>query len=142
MKAIKKAQLLTKGLKSDKDKIAAIYNYIVPNYKYDFSKFNNIDKLPNPYIPVIDKTYDEQKGICYDYSSLFASMLRSVNIPVKLDMGYSKNVKEYHAWNEVYSSDLKKWIIVDTTYDSQIKLANLKYSMAKDSKLYSVVKSY
>jgi hypothetical protein len=142
MKAIKKAAALVKGLKSDNQKIDAIYKYVVANYSYDFAKYKNLNKLPNPYIPVIDKTYAERKGICYDYSSLFASMLRSLKIPVKLQMGYSKNVPEYHAWNEVYMSSQKKWIVVDTTYDAQMKKAKLKYSMSKGLNLYTFTKTY
>ena len=142
MNAIKKAATLVKGLKSDKQKVDVIYKYVVANYAYDFEKYKNLNKLPNPYIPVIDKTYAERKGICYDYSSLFASMLRSVNIPVKLQMGYSKNVTEYHAWNEVYMSSQKKWIVVDTTYDAQMKKAKRSYSMSKGLNLYTFTKTY
>ena len=139
MKAIKKAKEITKGLKTQNEKIAAIYNYVVTNFKYDYDKFNN---LPGEYVPNIDKTISQGKGICYDYSSLFASMLRSSNISVKLVKGYSKDVKGYHAWNEVYQTSTGKWITVDTTYDSQLKAAKIKYSMVKNVKEYTAVNVY
>lgn len=142
MGAIKKAEDLTKTLKSDDDKLNAIYNYIIPNFKYDYVKWKNINSYPNPYIPVVDQTYADKKGICYDYSSLFAAMLRSVNIPTKLVMGYTKNVAAYHAWNEVYLSSSKKWVIVDTTYDSQMKASDKKFKMVKDTGEYSQAKDY
>ncbi len=43
-------------------------------------------------------------------------MLRSIDIPTKLVMGYKNDIEKYHAWNEVYLDG--KWINLDTTYDS------------------------
>lgn len=139
MKAIIKADEITKNLKGENEKIESIYNYVVSNFKYDYDKLNN---LPDEYIPDIENTISEGKGICYDYSSLFASMLRSCNIPVKLVKGYTKNAKGYHAWNEVYISSTGKWVTIDTTYDLQMKAAKIKYSMIKDEKQYTPVNIY
>ena len=139
MLAIKKAKEITRNVKTDKEKISVIYNYVVSNYKYDFSKLKN---LPPDYIPVIDRTLKEGKGICYDYSSLFASMLRSAGIPVRLIKGYTDNVEGYHAWNEIYMSDTAKWVPIDSTFDSQMKAANKKYTMLKSINLYRLVNLY
>jgi len=140
MKAIKKANELTKGLKTDKEKINAIYQYLISNISYDYDKLKTLD---SNYLPNIDKTLEEKKGICYDYSSTFAAMLRSQGIPAKLVKGYSKATGEtYHAWNEVYLSETGKWIIVDTTYDAQMKLAKKKYTMQKNSKDFTKVYEY
>lgn len=139
MKAIKKSKELTKNLKTEIEKITAIYNYIVSNFNYDYEKFRN---LPSEYIPTIDDTLLSQKGICYDFSSLFASMLRSANIPTKLVKGYSVNVRGYHAWNEVYINSKNKWVTIDTSYDSQMKTAKVKYSMLKDGEQYSPINQY
>lgn len=38
MEAIKKSKEITKDLKTDKEKVAAVYNYIVNNIKYDYLK--------------------------------------------------------------------------------------------------------
>ena len=139
MKAIKKMKEVTKDAKNDTEKISMVYQYVVKNYSYDYVKFKN---LPTDYIPVIDRTLAEGKGICYDYSSLFASMLRSAGIPVKLVKGYASNVEGYHAWNEVYISSTGKWIPVDSTFDSQLKAASKKYTMEKNSQLYKTVNIY
>ena len=40
------------------------------------------------------------KGICFDYASLMAGLLRSQGIPTKLVVGYSGTA--YHAWISVY----------------------------------------
>jgi len=93
-------------------------------------------------LPNIDKTLTSGKGICYDFSSVFAAMLRSQGIPVKLVKGYTTNVEGYHAWNEVYNSETGEWIVVDTTYDVVIKDAGRAVSMAKETANYSKVYEY
>ncbi len=139
MDTIKKASELTKGLSSDRDKINAVYEYIINNVAYDHSK---ISTLPSNYVPNIDNTINSGKGICYDYSSVFAAMLRSQGVPVKLVMGYSTNVSGYHAWNEVFDSETGKWVTLDTTYDAEQKAAGRAYSMTKETAHYSKVFEY
>lgn len=139
MKAIAKARELTKDLKQDKDKVTAIYNYIISNISYDYKKANN---LPNEYIPSIDKTLEEKQGICYDYSALFAAMLRSEGIPTKLLMGSKNDIEQYHAWNEVYLQETNEWVTIDTTYDSIKSLGSKKPVMIKDKRDYSIEKQY
>jgi transglutaminase/protease-like cytokinesis protein 3 len=142
MTTIKKATALISNAKNEKQRLKAIYGFVVPYLKYDYDKYHNINKLSNPYIPEIDKTYVERKGICYDYSAFFAGMLRSAGIPTKIIMGYSKYVKEYHAWNEVYIAATGKWMVIDTTYDSCIYASKNKYTMEKEKDAYSTIKSY
>jgi len=110
------------------------YNYVVANISYDYAK---ISTLPPNYIPSIEATLRDQKGICYDYSSLLASMLRSQGIPAKLIKGYSSTTDVYHAWNEIYLTDEKRWIIVDTTYDAYMHKAGAQYAMEKKLINYS-----
>ena len=139
--SIKKAQSLTKKSKNDKAKLDAIYKYIVKNYSYDYDKAANVEELSKDgaYIPEIDVVFKDQKGICYDISILFASMLRSVDIPAKVVTGYTPNATTYHAWNNVYYSAKKSWKVIDATYDMQMYKAKKKYSMFKKEKDYSDV---
>lgn len=133
--AIKKAQSLAKG----GNKIKKIYDYVVKNYSYDFNKAKNIGTLSknSAYIPNISKIYKAKKGICYDYSVLLASMLRSVGVPAKVVTGYTPNISVYHAWNNVYDSSA--WRVIDATYDSQLYKAGRKYSMYKQPSQYKDV---
>ena len=133
MNTVSLAKELTKNKTTDKEKIEVCYQYMVQQFKYDFDKLKN---LQYDYIPVVDDVVKKKLGICYDYSAVFASMLRSMDIKCKLIMGYTPNVKEYHAWNEVYMDD--KWITVDTTYDSQMYGAKIKYSFEKPKKDYTM----
>lgn len=135
MAAIKKAKSLTSGL-NDQQKVEKIYSYISNNIKYDSS----ITELPSGYVPNINNTYSTKKGICYDFASIFAGMLRSVGVPTKLIKGNATNVQGYHAWNEVYVNG--SWKIVDTSYDSQLKAAGHSVSLYKSGKDYSKSKQY
>jgi hypothetical protein len=138
--AIKKAAQLTEGLQSDYDKIQAIYDYVVENITYDQVKARSIS---SGYVPDINDTYYYEKGICYDYSALFAAMLRSVGVPAKLVMGKSRLVKDtYHAWNEVFLETEGKWIVMDTTIDAALRKASKSYSAKKSCDDYTPDKFY
>lgn len=139
MEAVKKAAELTKNLKTDREKINAVYRFVVENISYDYDKIKNI---PTTYVPDIDRILADGKGICYDYSALFAAMLRSLGIPCKLVKGYSSNVKGYHAWNEVYLADEDRWAIIDTTYDSVLFHSGKKTEMEKPSSSYTKSREY
>ena len=136
--AIKKAQSLAKK-KSTNDKIKYIYEFVVKNYSYDYTKAGNINDIAKTaaYIPNVAKVYSEKKGICYDYSVLMAAMLRSVGVPTKVVTGYTPNATVYHAWNNVYADS--KWNVMDTTYDAQMYKAKQKYSMYKSFSDYKDV---
>lgn len=120
------AQRLVKGLDTDQEKATAIYRYLIENFSYDDQVAAT---LKAGYVPDVDQVLTDKKGICYDFSSLYAVMLRSVNIPAKLVMGTTTNVKGYHAWNEVLLDG--KWVVIDTSYDIQAKAAKARYAMVK-----------
>ena len=134
---VKLAKDLTKDLANDKDKVKAIYNYIVKNIKYDYNKIKCLD---NNYVPDNIDTLKTLSGICYDYSSLFAAMLRSLDIPTKLIKGYNEEIVSYHAWNEVLIDD--DWVIIDTTYDAAYYQVNRDISMIKSSNEYNKIREY
>lgn len=137
MLAIKKAKELTKDMKTDVEKLKAIYNFVINNVKYDYNKANTVQA---GYLPSIDATLESNSGICYDYSVLTAGMLRSIGIPTKLIMGDNVDIRDYHAWNEVYING--KWQIIDTTYDSAYAEKNILINMIKDASDYKVKKEY
>ncbi|WFR62762.1 transglutaminase-like domain-containing protein [Paenibacillus amylolyticus] len=136
--AAAKARELTKGKKTDTDKVRAIYNYIITTVNYDKQLAANLPS--DGYLPEMDVTMASRKAICYGYSSLFAGMVRSVGIPAKLNMGTSAYVDTYHAWNEVYLDG--KWITIDTTVDATWKKSKTNITMIKDSSKYQVEKAY
>ena len=103
-KAVSKGSDLAKDTYSDLDVVQNIYNYVIKNISYDTEKAQNVSY---GYVPDIDDTLSSKKGICFDYAALMASMLRSQNIPIKLEVGYSGDA--YHAWISTYIDD-KGWV--------------------------------
>lgn len=115
-----------------------IYGYIVNHIKYDENK---IFDLQHDYLPDIEQIYSEETGICYDYASLFASMLRSINIPAKLVKGYAHySPAVYHAWNEVYVNG--DWIVVDITRDASLLASGAPFEVTKNAEDYTKVNEY
>ncbi len=113
-----------------------LYQYVIENIAYDSNK---VFDLMYDYIPDIEKTYIENSGICYDYASLFAAMLRSIGVPAKLVKGYSmQDPNTYHAWNEVYLDG--KWVVIDTTLDASLPLGSAP--MEKNPQDYAKVYEY
>lgn len=112
----KKAASLCKGKTTDQQKILAIYNYIAKNFKYDYDFANKVRSGQiRTYTPVPTSILSNKKGVCYDFSSLFAAMCRTQGIPCKLVKGYSTKINGYHAWNSVYDSKTDKWYTIDLT---------------------------
>lgn len=118
---------------TDLEAVQAVYHYIIDTIDYDYDKAEQIENGNiTQYLPNIDTTLNQKKGICFDYAALMATMLRSQNIPTKLQIGYvisNKNEGIYHAWIGVYIKDVgwldnliqfdgKSWKILDPTFAS------------------------
>jgi hypothetical protein len=115
-----------------------IYGYIVNNITYDNNK---IYDLEYDYVPDVEQIYSGGTGICYDYASLFAAMLRSVSIPAKLVKGYAGyNPDTYHAWNEVFING--EWITVDPTRDATLLASGVRPEIEKNSADYTKINEY
>ena len=100
VKATAKAAELVKGKDRTLDQVFAVYDYVVKNLSYDYAKAASVT---SGYLPVLDSVLQEGKGICFDYASLMAGMLRSQGIPCKLVVGYAG--KAYHAWISVWTKE-------------------------------------
>ena len=109
---VKKARELAANAKDQAAAAEAIYNWIVDNITYDTEKATQM-KNATGYLPDPDETFHTKTGICFDYASLAAAMLRSVGIPTKIVTGYVADQSIYHAWNMVYMQD--KWVNVSFT---------------------------
>lgn len=138
--SISKAVELTKNTTDLGQKAQILWDYMIKKNSYDYKKTAN---LPSSYLPIPDITLKEQTGICYDFSSLYAAMLRSQGTPAKLIKGYApKNAQGYHAWNEVYDEAAGQWLVVDTTYDLQVYPKTKKAVMKKNAADYKIVYLY
>lgn len=88
------------GASSDLDAVADIYHFVIEHVTYDTEKAETVEA---GYLPDVDETLRTGRGICFDYASLTAAMLRSQNIPARLEIGYSGDI--YHAWISVYTEE-------------------------------------
>lgn len=124
---------------TDKELVELYYNFVVETIVYDYEKIENLEYN---YLPDNNLTVATESGICYDYSSLLASMLRSQDIPTKMIKGYTSWTDVYHAWNEIYLADEDRWVIVDTTYDAYLYIRDRSYVFEKSKKVYTTSKFY
>ena len=102
--SIAKAAELVGDVPEALDKVAVVYDYVVDNFVYDDYKAATVK---SGYLPVLDTVLEEKKGICFDYASLMAGMLRSQGVPCKLIVGYAGSA--YHAWISVWTEEFG-WI--------------------------------
>jgi uncharacterized membrane protein len=125
----------------DIESFKVLWSYIIKNIVYDKEKYSNLSSMSG-YIPSITVTYQEKKGICYDYASFMAGVLRSFGVPVKLIAGYCPEYygDSYHAWNEVFIDG--EWILVDVTYDAAFFQAGKQVDHEKDKDLYSASREF
>jgi len=112
------AKRLTRLSKTDRDRAKNLYNWVTRNIKYDYAKYRN--QMANNYDDVYGaiNTLKTKKGVCYDFSTLYAAMSRSLGMETKVVRGNYISGKrlEYHAWNEIYLADEGKWIKLDSTF--------------------------
>lgn len=122
--ACKLAASLVKEDMTDIDILKTFYTYVTSHISYDYDK---ADFVEAGYLPDVDDTLSTGTGICFDYAALTTAMLRSQDIPCKLQIGYSGDVK--HAWIDVYirgsgwvtkavSFDGDTWKLMDPTFDA------------------------
>ena len=145
---IKLARNISAHSKTDLTYVRNVYDYVIAAIVYDKELAKNID---TNYIPNPDKTLQTGKGICFDYASLMTSMLRSQNIPTKLEVGYAGTA--YHAWISVYIKDIgwidniiqfdgKNWSFMDPTVAANKDNSEEMKKLIGDGTTYTVQYHY
>ena len=121
---------------TDEEKVKAIYEWMIHNFEYDYG-----------YTPMVQyfnvhQTIETRKGICYDFSHLFAALCRSQNIPCYVVDGDKRNNAQYHhTWNRVYFDG--SWWNIDVTFDIvQTKKQEQLYWFRKIINPYAQDKEY
>lgn len=107
---VAKARELAAGCTNQGDVVRNIYEWVVANITYDHDKAAELASATG-YVPDPDATLASGTGICFDYASLGAAMLRSLGIPCKVVTGYVSPDDVYHAWNMVYING--EWVSVE-----------------------------
>lgn len=120
--AVQLGETLAAPANEDLDVVSNVYNYIIHNVSYDMEK---AETVPYGYLPSVDETLTTGKGICLDYASLMTAILRSQQIPTRMEIGYAGQA--YHAWLSSYIKDIgwvngliefdgKSWSLMDPTF--------------------------
>ncbi|UQZ86195.1 Transglutaminase-like superfamily protein [Paenibacillus konkukensis] len=113
-------EVTAKG-KTDEEKARLLYDWVGTRVQYDWDKVDLYEQQRIWKEQTPEQTFATRKGVCIDYSRLYAVMARSVGIDVKVVTGLGFDGKgSYgpHAWNEVYLSDKEKWVPLDSTWVS------------------------
>lgn len=136
---------VVQGAATELDKVSAVYAYVVNNFTYDYEKAKTVQ---SGYLPKVDEIVSSGKGICFDYASVMATMLRSQGIPTKLMVGYVGDA--YHAWISVYIHEVgwveniiyfdgTDWRMMDPTFASS---SSSKTSFKPEENKYSAKFAY
>lgn len=114
-----KIKTLAKNLKTP----YAIYQYVVKNLKYDFSRV----ETNSPRLGAIETLNNPNSAVCLEFTDLFIALSRAAGIPAREINGYAYTTNEnqrplslvkdiLHAWPEYYDFDKKAWIMIDPTW--------------------------
>ena len=107
-----KAAELAANAETALDVVEAVYQYVCDNVTYYKELAAQVQENPKvKYVPDLDQVLKSGKGICFDYASLMAAMLRSQGIPVKMVFGDVSPNNVYHAWNMFYTEQTG-WVSV------------------------------
>ena len=122
---VAKARELCANAATDAEAFEAIFDFIKDNIAYDKDKAALLQDATG-YVPDPDATLADGKGICFDYASLTAAMLRCLGIPTKVLTGYVAPDNIYHAWDMIYidgqwhtlhiSAQAGNWARADMTF--------------------------
>jgi PKD repeat protein len=96
-----------------------LYNFVIDNMDYDWERYVDPERKDLK----ASELLDIKKGVCEDYSVLYAALCRAAGIPVKYIAGLpimslardaDRELESGHAWNEIYIKGYG-WIPVDAT---------------------------
>jgi transglutaminase-like putative cysteine protease len=116
------AQTLTTPYANNYDKVMALTDHLLANYRYNF--------FPPPHPPgaeVVDTfLFEDREGVCEQYVTALVVMARTLGIPARLATGYGSGdynpltgyyevrLNHAHSWAEVYFPE-SGWVPFDPT---------------------------
>lgn len=116
------------------------FRWVTDTISYDEEMF--LLASSSGYRPDLDRIVEDGKGICADYASVFAAMLRSCGIPCQIVYGDIETTtgKRYHAWNMVWLEDASgegKWWRYDPTLGKSFMDPSRPYGLMAELLGYS-----
>jgi transglutaminase-like putative cysteine protease len=97
----------------DYERARAIYRWLGRNLTYDLARAKDPAARPLATTEILEL----RRGVCQDFSNVFAAMCRSLGIPCRVVHGQAPPVGGTpHAWNEFWAGG--RWVLVDATWGS------------------------
>lgn len=115
------AKEITAAGNTDEEKAKLLYKWVGTRVQYDWDKVRLYEEQRLWKEQTPEDTFNTRKGVCIDYSRLYAVMARSVGLKVKVvtGLGYDgQGSYGPHAWNEVYLDESERWVPLDATWAS------------------------
>lgn len=110
------ARLLLGTCRTETQALDSAYKWAAGYLSYDYEKAKSLSSS-TAYVPDPDATLRERKGICFDYASMCAAMLRCCDVPCRVVTGYVDD-EYYHAWVVAYADG--RWRRRDPTFRSTV----------------------
>jgi hypothetical protein len=106
--------------KTDIEKITAIHDYVVTNYKYEFVNYS------------LSEIIDNKKAKCDSFAALFQLLAEKSGIKSMIITGLDEKRNILHTFNLVEVD--KKWYQVDCTYDAS------QFKKSKNYRVFLLIK--
>jgi hypothetical protein len=116
---VEAAKQITAGLTTDEEKARKLYEWVGTRVDYDWDKVKNYEERRQWHEQDPEETFETRKGVCIDYSRLYAAMARAVGLQVKVETGLGYDGQGGygpHAWNVVYLGEKDTWVPLDSTW--------------------------
>jgi transglutaminase-like putative cysteine protease len=123
------------GITDEHEKLLRIHDWVAENIYYDWDTYRSGGKSETSAYA----TLTNKMSVCQGYATLTQALLRSVGIPARIVSGHALGAsagnkywddvdhsKSNHAWNEAFVDG--RWVIVDTTWDSQNRYENGQFN--------------
>lgn len=107
---VERAEKITQGISSEREKARAIYAFVAQNVAYDVEKFETEDSFTRLYDSGLE-ALETGKGVCQDYAYLAIALFRSLGMEAHYIVGQAG---ELHAWVEVKVDG--EWLEMDPTW--------------------------
>lgn len=130
---VAKAEALTAGCKTGREKIEVVYNWVSDNIVYAVDMMSSrTGKTEAEMIYDLDQILSEKRGVCGHKSALMAGMLRALHIPCKVKAGKG------HAWISVWDEtgtfvkdgitySVGSWVDLNSTSKGLMKNGTIEY---------------
>jgi transglutaminase-like putative cysteine protease len=110
---------------TDAEKTEILIAFIQGNITWDYTLLEQVETGEQQfYFPDCDTTLSTEQGLCSDWASLTAVMLKSSGIPTRLHDGYilksdgeGEGVLTYHTWLSIYFDE--SWHMYDPSFSSE-----------------------